>query len=424
MKTMFVDNDDIQNYFLLNLSILKETIITRSTLLSENSGILSTNNYQTILKLLKPTTRTELVLNSVLINELLKAENLVAEGCFYTLLGFISDKTYEQVSKELERWIEPVTNKTIKTIIKQECQEHKKLVKVLEQVITLAGLEYQIVISPETTKTNKFFIELKNGYWFDSLKPLPFFDGWESKEPLKVLLVDGSVERVSELENIFTKCSQTKQPLVIFAQGFSEEVLATILANNKQERFFIYPLKLEPSLEGLNVLNDVAAVCGGDVVSSLKGQQIIWTDYSELPVIDGIMINKLTKQVCITNQKTEHNVIQTVNELIQKRDNHQLADIKNLLDKRVKTLLSKTVVLKFPETDTLTLKQYQSITETVLRKVKTVLMNHYGVVKPGYLKSIKKIVPVVSLKLGWLFGEKLKKLLIDQTGGAIVLENV
>ena len=48
-------------------------------------------------------------------------------------------------------------------------------------------------------------------------------------------------------------------------------------------------------------------------------------------------------------------------------------------------------------------------------------MNHYGVVKPGYLKSIKKVVPVVSLKLGWLFGEKLKKLLIDQTGGAIVL---
>jgi hypothetical protein len=141
-------------------------------------------------------------------------------------------------------------------------------------------------------------------------------------------------------------------------------------------------------------------------------------------VLPGEMINKLTKQVCITNQKTEHNVIQTVNELIQKRDNHQLADIKNLLDKRVKTLLSKTVVLKFPETDTLTLKQYQSITETVLRKVKTVLMNHYGVVKPGYLKSIKKIVPVVSLKLGWLFGEKLKKLLIDQTGGAIVLENV
>lgn len=419
---MFMDNNNIQNYFLSNLSDLEKIIINHQTLLSENSGVLSTNNYQTILKLLKPTTRTELVLNSVLINELLRAENLVAEGCFYTLLGFISDKTYEEVTKELEDWIQPVTNKTIKTILKQECKEHKKLIKILEQVINLAGLEYQIIVNPESTKTNKFFIELKNGYWFDSLKPFSFFDSWESKQSPKVLIVDGSVEKVSELENIFTKCSQTKQPLVIFAQGFSEEVLATILANNKQERFFVYPLKVEPSLEGLNVLNDIAVICGSDVVSSLKGQQIIWVDYSELPTIDSITINKLTKQVCISNKKTEHNVVQTVNELILKRDNHQLVDIKNLLDKRIKTLLSKTVILKFPETDNLTLKQYQSITETVLRKTKTVFLNHYGVVKPGYIKSIKKVIPVVSLKLGWLFGEKLKKLLINQTGGLVVGE--
>jgi hypothetical protein len=430
MKTMFIPNNTIvEDYFLPNLLQLEETIFKNQKLLSENTGVLKTKNYQTILKLLKPQSRKEYVLNSVVINELLKVENLAAEGSYYTLLGLVSDLSYEQLEDQIKKHIEPVTVQTIEKLIEQETQGYPVFTKVLKTIIELAGLEYQIVLTEETTKTDKFLIEVKSGYWFDSLKSPPCFKNWVSNQPTKLLLVDGSVERVSELENIFLKTTETKQPLLIIAQGFSEEVIATVLTNNEHGRFNVCLLRVDPSLEGLNVLNDLTVISGADVVSALKGQQIIWIDYHTLPVVEGVTVNALTKQVCLTNSSTERGVIETVNQLILKRDNTNLPDIRNLLDKRIKTLLSKTVLVKLPELDELTIKQYKTITETTLRKIKTLLTNHYGVVNSKGIKLIgiesdkKTIVPVLSLKLGWWFGQNLKRMLLDKTGGVVLIDD-
>jgi hypothetical protein len=87
------------------------------------------------------------------------------------------------------------------------------------------------------------------------------------------------------------------------------------------------------------------------------------------------------------------------------------------------------VLVKLPELDELTIKQYKTITETTLRKIKTLLTNHYGVVNSKGIKLIgiesdkKTIVPVLSLKLGWWFGQNLKRMLLDKTGGVVLIDD-
>ena len=80
--------------------------------------------------------------------------------------------------------------------------------------------------------------------------------------PIKVLLVDGLIEKVSELDKLLNKSFETKNTLMIVAQGFSEEVVATVWNNNNRGIFDVMLARLPQSLESLNVLNDISAVSG------------------------------------------------------------------------------------------------------------------------------------------------------------------
>ena len=173
---------------------------------------------------------------------------------------------------------------------------------------------------------------------------MPSFGTW-TRSNLKILLVDGLVDKVSELDKILSKSFETKIPLLIIAQGFSEEIIATLHSNNTRGNFDIMPVRLEQSLEALNLLNDMAVVSGCDIVSSLKGEMLTFLNYDSLPTVEKISLTN--DVITIHNNKTRSNVLGHLQYLQDRRksqeENTSISDLSDLTTKRIQNLLAHIV---------------------------------------------------------------------------------
>ena len=135
--------------------------------------------------------------------------------------------------------------------------------------------------------------------------------------------------------------------MIIVAQGFEEEVVATLKANQDRGIFNVIPLRMQPDLDGLNVMNDLASVAGTDIVSSLKGEILTFKSYEDIPTVDNIRVTPST--LTIQNTATRGQVGAQVRLLFDKRSqSHVVEDISNLYDKRIQSLLAHSVTIRLP----------------------------------------------------------------------------
>jgi hypothetical protein len=177
---------------------------------------------------------------------------------------------------------------------------------------------------------------------------------------------------VSELDKILNGAMQTKIPTLLVAHGFSEEVVATIKANVDYGKFNIMPVRLTSDLESLNVLNDIAVVCGADVVSTLKGQMVVFTEFDSLPIVERIRLT--SQELTIENAKTRRAVSNHLRMLLEKRQNQsEISDISDLIDRRIQGLISAAVTLRLPNMPASKRDNAKVKIDVALRSAKTLL---------------------------------------------------
>lgn len=256
------------------------------------------------------------------------------------------------------------------------CGSDTILAEVIWEALQLTGIEGKIFV--ENGKQDEFIIELKEGYNF-KLNPFGFMlknNSWNVRN-CKVMVVDGLVEKVSELETILNKCLETQQSMAIFAHGFSEEVAATLKTNLDNGRLNVQPIRIPSDIDSLNVANDIAVVTGSPLVSTIKGDMILFTNFDDLGVVDGI---KLSKTICtIENRSTRAAVSDQVKGLLEKRQSYYLhEEVQELLDKRMRSLVGSSVVVQLPNMSANVTDGYRVKIDTSLRQVKTII--NYGLV--------------------------------------------
>jgi len=281
--------------------------------------------------------------------------------------------------------------------------------KTVLESVDLAGFEGKIFVDDKTNESN-ITVELKDGYCFYANPIKAFFDSQENKwdhEKVKILLIDGMIEGVHEIHALLTKSSESKQPMIVVAHGFSEEVIATLKTNQLHGVLNILPVRLNADLESINILNDIAAVCGSSVISSLKGELISLVNYDNLSVIESVVCTD--KQILITNNSTKNGVSTHTKNLIDKRENEAALDIKELLDKRIKALSSRTAVIKLQNTVD---EKKEIIIENInlaLKTVKAVINN--GVINRDEL--IRTLQNLIKEKTG------LEKIILTSLSNAL-----
>ena len=254
----------------------------------------------------------------------------------------------------------------------------RDLSKACFEAVNLAGLEGRIFIE-NGKQQDHYVVELKDGYLF-RLKPYNFFleqypgKKWDRSQ-CKALVVDGFVESISEIDGLLSQVHDKKQPMAIFAHGFSEEVISTLFLNLQKGKLDIIPVRLKSDIASLNVINDIGVVCGMDPISSLKGQLLSYVKFDDLPTVDRLVITE--KETSVENFKSRLGAFEQVRTLLAKReDNRLVEDLQDIVDQRIRSLSPNVVHLYLPESNVMTNESRRMKLDLCLRQCKALL--NYG----------------------------------------------
>lgn len=234
----------------------------------------------------------------------------------------------------------PVKEDVFQHVIKPLKLRDRVCGSIFESAISLAGFGGKIFVEKSSAQVNS--IELVSGYSF------PVTNGWDLNTKFKntrVICIDGFVESVSEIHHLLEDCSSSKESLLLVSRGFSNDVLHTLRINWDRGSLKVFPVIVPFDLEGINTINDIAIVSGGDLVSSTKGDLISSIKIHNYSTVDEI--NVFPGKIIILSKKSKDRVASHIELLKRKReDKSEIDDISRLIDKRIKSLTPSQVIIK------------------------------------------------------------------------------
>lgn len=253
------------------------------------------------------------------------------------------------------------------------------VVALVRQAVTLAGSGPRIFVEP--TPSIETTVELTVGHTFN-ISPVPgFIDGTWSQDGVRCFIVDGVILSVSEIDTLLQACNARREPMAIFARGFDPEVMATLRVNWIRGTLRVLPIVVAFDYESLNVLNDIATVAMGDVVSSLKGQLISTVTLDSLPVVQRFSCRG--SSVSIVNPGAGPRVLQQLVHLNERRAAAEIQDSINAIDRRIRSLASSTVVVRIAASSGGEYMERMQQVDMGLRIARVVLV--HGTVRPAEL---------------------------------------
>ena len=165
---------------------------------------------------------------------------------------------------------------------------------------------------------------------------------WKRRD-VRVILIDGMIESVSEIHHLLERASENKEPYAIFAREFKPDVLQTIFVNTQRRTLDVIPIAVGLTEETVNILNDIAATCGTDIVSSYKGELISTAIKEELPVISSIHISE--NQTSVFNPDSRNSVRRQLDYLKSEKDEKRTGEARSLFEKRIMSLSGERVMI-------------------------------------------------------------------------------
>jgi chaperonin GroEL len=182
------------------------------------------------------------------------------------------------------------------------------------------------VITVEESKTHETTLEVVEGMQFDRGYKSPYFvtdNGsmtCQLDEPY-ILMYDGKISAVKELLPILEAVSQQNKSLLIVAEEIDGEALAAMIVNKMRGILKCAAVKAPDFGERRTmVLEDMAALTGGTVVSKQKGMKLDKVTFDMLGNARGVTISK--EDTTIVDGAGSEEAIEA-----------RLDDIKNQIDK-------------------------------------------------------------------------------------------
>lgn len=212
---------------------------------------------------------------------------------------------------------------------------------MLQHALHLAGFAGRIIVERARSTPS---VELIRGYKFDLTPGWPLSAKFE--RPL-VVCVDGFVETVSEIHHLLEEATNSKESLLLFVRGLSDDVKNTLKVNYDRGLLRVVPIIAKFDIEGINVLNDVAAASGAVLISSNKGDLISSIRLVGAPRLDEAIVH--FNNVVMSSTTSRRAVEAHVAFLRKKRREEKVDDVARLFDARIKSLSPNHVVVRLPD---------------------------------------------------------------------------
>ena len=238
-------------------------------------------------------TTTATVLAQAIVREGLKN---VAAGANPLSLKRGIDKAVEAAVEQIHKMAEPVEDRKaieeVATISANDAEVGKLIADAMDKV----GKEG--IITVEESKGLETELEVVEGYQFDKGYLSPYFvNNPEAMEVVLedpyILIVEKKVSNIRELLPVLEQVAQTGKPLLIIAEDVEGEALATLVVNKLRGTLNVAAVKA-PGFgdRRKEMLKDIAAVTGGQVISEELGLKLENVTLSMLGQAERVRITK------------------------------------------------------------------------------------------------------------------------------------
>ena len=239
-------------------------------------------------------TTTATVLAQAIVNEGLKA---VAAGMNPMDVKRGIDKAVAAAVEELKSLSQPCNNsKAIAQVGTISANSDSTIGELIAQAMEKVGQEG--VITVEEGQALQDELEVVEGMQFDRGYLSPYFinnqeNGTVELDSPFILLVDKKVSNIRELLPVLEGVAKSGKPLLIIAEDVEGEALATLVVNNMRGIVKVAAVKAPGFGDRRKaMLQDIAVLTGGNVISEEIGMELEKADLSDLGTAKRVVINK------------------------------------------------------------------------------------------------------------------------------------
>jgi chaperonin GroEL len=291
-------------------------------------------------------TTTATVLTQAIYTEGLKN---VTAGANSTYLKKGIDKAVTALVEELKKMAKPVKTKEEKTQIATISANDREVGELIANAMEKVG--HEGVITVEEGKSSKTELDVVEGMQFDRGYVSPYFVTDPERmecvlEDAVVLITDKKISAMNDLLPVLEKIVQTGKQFLILAEDLEGEALATLVVN-----------KLRGTIKGCAVkapgfgdrrkemLEDIAILTGGEVISEERGMKLDKTDVKQLGHAKRIVIDK--ENTTIVDGGGDKNAIKARTSQIRKQMEDSTSDYdKEKLEERLAKLSGGVAVIR------------------------------------------------------------------------------
>lgn len=246
-------------------------------------------------------------------------------------IGLESDKEWEEILKHVLASSVPVRKSDIARVFTTGSEIHQKIIKDSLHILRAGDnvlVKKSAILSTRITR--------ESGYKFNDLEIDNRFlqKGIWNRKDVKIILIDGIIEKISEIHHLLEEVSKNKKPSVIFCIDCLPDVMETLTKNYLMGNLDTILVKVPVTEFHVNTLADLGVIFGCEPAAAARGDTISSGILRQNIVSDRLTISK--NQVSIENSDSRDRVSRHVSSL-RKRIEEDI-NLIHILEPRIRSL--------------------------------------------------------------------------------------
>jgi chaperonin GroEL len=307
------------------------------------------------------------------------------------------DKAVKAVVENLKSFSRAVgdDNKKIEQVATISANNDPEIGQLIAQAMLKVGKDG--VITVEEAKGTDTYVDVVEGMQFDRGYLSPYFVTNTEKmetdfENPYILIYDKKISNMKELLPILEKSVQTGRPLLIIAEDVEGEALATLVVNKIRGTLKIASVKAPGFGDRRKaMLEDIAILTGGTVISEERGYKLENADLSYLGSAERISIDKDNTTI-INGAGKKDDIVARVNQIKAQIDATTSDYDKEKLQERLAKLAGGVAVLYVGAATEVEMKEKKDRVDDALHATRAAVEE--GIIPGGgvgYIRSLSAL---------------------------------
>ena len=257
------------------------------------------------------------------------------------------------------------------------------------------------VITVEEAKGTDTTVEIVEGMEFDRGYISPYFVTNSEKMECEmdspyILLYDKKISNLKDMLPILEAVAQSGRPLLIIAEDVDNEALATLVVNRLRGSLKICAVKA-PGFgdRRKDMLEDIAILTGGTVISEVKGMQLVQANINDLGTAEKVTVNK-DHTIIVNGAGNKEAIADRINQIKAQIETTTSTYDKEKLQERLAKLAGGVAVLYIGAPSEVEMKEKKDRVDDALSATRAAIAE--GIVPGGGVAYLRCLPALEALK--------------------------